>query len=301
MINKFENDELTIITDTHFGRQFKEGVPLDRRGEYEEDMYHAFEQEIANCKTHKFVHAGDLFDSPFVSNEVLMRVYNIIAKNWQLGVSYIFIAGNHDLSKDHNKFNYTSFHILKTLLKNNNNITFVEDGCLIENGKYCYVPYSYSEDLSRYVENQCEYLIGHFEDPVPEKVAKFKNKKFSGHFHKRHMSEDGTFFIGSALPIAFGEESDDEFMETMTLDEYNSRNEEDLRYKRIRLLLKDGQELPTEFKCRQLIAKKVSENKELELEIKETGNFDLKSLFFECTKDSGMSEELWSRYLNLKG
>lgn len=53
-------DKFSIITDTHFGRTFKEGVPLNRRGEYESRISQDFGVFLANTKTPIVIHAGDL-------------------------------------------------------------------------------------------------------------------------------------------------------------------------------------------------------------------------------------------------
>lgn len=305
--NFYEDDKLdfVMVTDTHFGRVFKEGIPLDRRGEYENKIYDDFMNFLQEKGANKTViHAGDLFDSPFVNNDVLMKVYQILSDCCYPLSHYYFIAGNHDLSKDESKQGCTSFHILSKLLEYRSNIHFIEETPeIVENGLLL-VPYSHFKTAEQLVNDglniKVNAVIGHFDDPVPPTLAFFNGKKFSGHFHKRHITNDGTFFIGSLYPIAFGEETDDSFMETMTLEEYNKRDESELKDKRIRILLKDGEELPTEFSCLQLIGKK-EKTEDVDIEVKSDVDFDFKSLFMDCVKDTNMAEELWDRYMKLKG
>jgi len=305
--NYYDDDELdfTLITDTHFGRTFKDGVPLDRRGEYEEKIYEDFAKELDSSNKRIVIHAGDLFESPFVSNEVLMRVYEIIRKNNHPLNHYYFIAGNHDLSKDESKKYCTSFYILSKLLKNETNIHFIEDKPEIVEDGLLLVPYSHFKSADDLVKDglntKVKCIIGHFDDPTPAAVATFTGRKYSGHFHKKHLTQDGTLFIGSFYPIAFGEESDDSVMETMTLTEYNNRSEEELKDKRVRILLKEGEELPSEYSCLQLIGKKLGKEEDVDLEVKSDVDFDFRTLFMDCVKDSGIADELWNRYIRLKG
>ena len=125
--NFYEDDRFgfALITDTHFGRTFKEGIPLDRRGEYENRIYEDFVNFLESSTKRTIIHAGDLFESPFVSNDVLMRVYQILRDHCQPLTHYYFIAGNHDLSKEESKQHCTSFRILSALLENISNIHFI--------------------------------------------------------------------------------------------------------------------------------------------------------------------------------
>lgn len=307
MYNFYENDELgfVLVTDTHFGRTFKDGVPLDRRGEYEEKIYSDF-SEFLNSKRKKIIiHSGDLFESPFVSNEVLIKVYDLLTNYLYLENEYYFIAGNHDLSKDETKQKYSSFHILSELMKGYENVHFVEDNAVVVRDKIMLVPYNHfknvEEVISEKMNENIDCVIGHFDDPVPQSLCSFNKLKLSGHIHKRHTAFDGTLFIGSFYPISFGEETDNSVMETMTLEEYNKRSDGELKDKRVRILLMDGEELPSQFSCLQLIGKKLDISETVTLEVKTEGDFDFKELFFDVLKDCKIVNELWNRYSEMKG
>lgn len=302
-----KNRSISVITDTHFGRKFKEGIPLNRRGEYEEKIISDFETFMWSCDSDIVIHAGDLFDSPFVSNEVLMRIYSIIfhAANRHPKTFYYFIAGNHDLSKNKTEQEYTSFNILENLLLPFPNVIFVQftpDYATCGN-EILLVPYSHFDDpdkiINDAIRDETKIIVGHFDDPVPESLKNFKGEKLSGHIHKKHITQDGTLFVGSFYPIAFGEESDDSIMETMTLEDYNKRDESELKYKRVRILLKDGEELPSESPCLQLIGKK-ERKEDINIDVKINADFDFKELFFDCLKNVKCADELWNRYLELK-
>ena len=302
-MNFYRDENVSVITDTHFGRTFKEGVSLDRRGEYEAKILDDFGEFLLHPQTNIVVHAGDLFDTPEVNYEVLLNVYSKI-RNAALEnplVCYYFIAGNHDLNRDDSKNEHCSFRLLQILLKTEKNVEFVLENLVVrrDNAVIDLFPWDYkNEEFKVYPE--ANYVIGHFNDPVPEAIANFKGIKLSGHFHKRHLTADGTFFVGSFYPIAFGEESDDSEMITLTLNQYENMNNEELKNKRVRILLKEGETLPVEHDCLQLIGKKVSEEKDINLEVTQCEDCDFKQMFFECLKDCKLRDELWTAYLKGK-
>ena len=302
-MNFYRDENVSVITDTHFGRTFKEGVSLDRRGEYEAKILDDFGEFLLHPQTNIVVHAGDLFDTPEVNYEVLLKVYSKI-RNAALEnplVCYYFIAGNHDLNRDDSKNEHCSFRLLQILLKTERNVEFVLENLVVrrDNAVIDLFPWDYkNEEFKVYPE--ANYVIGHFNDPVPEAIANFKGIKLSGHFHKRHLTADGTFFVGSFYPIAFGEESDDSEMITLTLNQYENMNNEELKNKRVRILLKEGETLPVEHDCLQLIGKKVSEEKDINLEVTQCEDCDFKQMFFECLKDCKLRDELWTAYLKGK-
>ena len=303
-MNFYRDENVSVITDTHFGRTFKEGVSLDRRGAYEAKILDDFGEFLLHPQTNIVVHAGDLFDTPEVNYEVLLKVYSKI-RNAALEnkdeTIYYFIAGNHDLNRDDSKNEHCSFRLLQILLKTERNVEFVLENLVVrrDNAVIDLFPWDYkNEEFKVYPE--ANYVIGHFNDPVPEAIANFKGIKLSGHFHKRHLTADGTFFVGSFYPIAFGEESDDSEMITLTLNQYENMNNEELKNKRVRILLKEGETLPVEHDCLQLIGKKVSEEKDINLEVTQCEDCDFKQMFFECLKDCKLRDELWTAYLKGK-
>ena len=302
-MNFYRDENVSVITDTHFGRTFKEGVSLDRRGEYEAKILNDFGEFLLHPQTNIVVHAGDLFDTPEVNYEVLLKVYSKI-HNAALEnplVCYYFIAGNHDLNRDDSKNEHCSFRLLQILLKTERNVEFVLENLVVrrDNAVIDLFPWDYKNEEFK-VFPEANYVIGHFNDPVPEAIANFKGIKLSGHFHKRHLTADGTFFVGSFYPIAFGEESDDSEMITLTLNQYENMNNEELKNKRVRILLKEGETLPVEHDCLQLIGKKVNEEKDINLEVTQCEDCDFKQMFFECLKDCKLRDELWTAYLKGK-
>ena len=79
-------------------------------------------------------------------------------------------------------------------------------------------------------------------------------------------------------------------------------SEDDLRNKRIRVVLKEGESLPTDVNCLQLIGKKENKSEtedgvQLDVALED---FDFAKLFKECLAKSGKGEELWAKYLTLR-
>lgn len=275
-------DNYVLITDTHFGRKFKDGIPLERRGEYEESIYQSFETCL-RLDMPNIVHLGDLFDSYDVGPDVLYKVANIIytVAFYQPHKNFYFIAGNHDLHKDTTRL--SSFHILKYMLSCLDNLFIIIDSPW-RNGKDLFVPYKCQPEKVNF-----RYIFGHFDkDDIPE------GDVYSGHYHYPEVYKNCTY-IGSLKPLSFGEESDKSEMMTITLDEWNE-DKLSLENKRVRILLKNGEKLPENDKnCLQLVGKKLeasAESKNIDVDFE---NFDLKKLFLEC-----VGEELWLEFCSLK-
>ena len=288
---------MRFVGDVHLGRTFKTGVPLNRRGEIEEKFWEAFIKVMQNPIQQKVVQLGDLFDSPVVDNDVLWRAYDVIryGANKNPDTSFYFIAGNHDLSKD--EADVPAIRILRELLRDCENVFFVVDVPLLVED-FTLIPWSYTVPLGDFIKGiNTPNIAGHFEEPIDPALLNSGLIAYSGHIHKMHTNGN-VRFIGSILPIAFGEENDAAIMETVYLDELLSHQD---RYhdKRVRVLLKEGEDLPADIDCLQLIGKRLdnpSEEKEtLDVSLED---FDFKELFMKELGPSGKAEELWEMYNN---
>lgn len=287
---------MKLIGDTHFGKKFKTGVSLNRRGELEELFYSKFEKEL-NEPDELVVQLGDLFDSVIVDLNTIMRVFRIIhdASFKNKNTKFIFIRGNHDAQRD--SAQTSAFDILEEMCLSLVNVKFVKDTLRIENKVFIGWDYFREKTLRELLYEiglkDGDVLFGHFEEPVDPVLLEINNDVFSGHIHKQHCVENVNF-IGSLLPIAFGEENDNSFMETLSLEELLSKNPNEFINKRIRVLLKDGEELPDNINCLQLIAKR-SEKQSIVLD-NEIEEVDMRKLFEEELSESGLVEELYERY-----
>lgn len=279
-----------LIGDTHFGRKFKEGVPLDRRGEYEELIYKDFEYFVLDDNHNNIIFLGDLFDNPDVGVDCLYRVYSILSEVPDKNNIYI-IAGNHDLPKDITK--KSSIEILEQMLRHKNNIKFIIKESYKTTDDILLVPYG--QDFT-----PCgEMICGHFEKEELNIFIDFDKPVYSGHYH--HPEWCGKcYYVGSFYPLNFGEESDDSIMVTITLDDLESMRDE-LKNKRVRILLKKDESLPENLDCMQLVSKRINEEeKNINLQIDIVTDFDIKSIFFACLQYTKRMNELWLKYLRNK-
>lgn len=292
---------MRFIGDVHLGRKFRTGVPLNRRGEIENLFFTEFERIMRKPMQKKLVQLGDLFDAPVVDNDVLWRTYEIIGVCAGINpqTDYYFIAGNHDLCKDLN--DVPAIRILADLLKDVKNVHFVlEEPVKVED--FTLIPWSYvnpMEDLLRCVTT--DKIAGHFEEPLHPALAASGLEGFSGHIHKAHKNGK-IWFSGSILPIAFGEENDDRIMRTVDLKTLLDKPNNYWHDMRVRVLLEEGEELPTDIDCLQLIAKRKDENAETQKETLDVSleDFDFKELFMKELEASGKAEELWEKYTRLQ-
>lgn len=291
---------MRFIGDIHLGRKFRTGVPLNRRGEIEEKFWTEFDKIMFKPMQKKLVQLGDLFDAPVVDNDVLWRAYKIISICAGLNpeTDYYFIAGNHDLCKDLN--DVPAIKILEGLLKPARNVHFVlEEPVKVEN--FTLIPWSYVNplaDLLKDVTTPC--IAGHFEEPLDPALVNCGLDAMSGHIHRLH-DNGKVHFVGSILPIAFGEESDDKIMETVDLETL-MKYQDKFHDKRVRVILKEGEELPTDIDCLQLIAKKEETEGEENTNTLEVSleDFNFKDLFMKELEESGKAQELWEKYERLQ-
>lgn len=288
---------MKLIGDTHFGKKFKTGVPLNRRGELEEMFFAKFAKEL-NTDKKLVIQLGDLFDSVIVDLNTIDRVYNIIlcAYLTHENTNFFFIRGNHDAPRD--SAQVSAFDILTKMCSfMSDRVYFVVEPVRYNNNIFIGWDYFRQETLREIFErlqlSAKDNVFGHFEEPIEPVLLEIDNPVFSGHIHKPH-TVGNVSFVGSLLPLAFGEEADQTIMETVSLDELLSRDPEEIKNKRLRVLLNEGEELPDNIDCLQLIAKKSEKNEVvLDNEIEEV---DMKTLFMEELKDCGLAEELYGRY-----
>lgn len=302
MVRKFETKEIKIISDLHFGRKFRTGVPLDRRGEIEKMIEDSFVKELETIGEYQvMVIAGDLFDSPFVDTDTIFKVYECLKDN--LNWIYI-ISGNHDLSRDYTK--KTAWDILKEMLSIKSNIKMIKDEPFYDEMRdVLLVPWGCEEKVTEEQVNKAKFVVGHFELDSLSKMPEIPNTTLvlSGHYHLPQKN-CGIQYMGSLLPLTFGEYDsyrDFDYMRTMTLSEYEEQKDS-LRNVRVRIRLKQGEELPFEDAVSlQLVGINDIEEDEIILKLDNDNNLDIKSIFNRCLSECKRKDELWFRYIQLKG
>lgn len=304
----------SFIGDTHIGRRFRTGVPLNRLGEREELIYNLFTEKLydTNHNIHTIVHLGDLFDRPTVGYDDLFRTFNIIkgaAEQYSFR-NYYFIQGNHDMSR--NREMVTAFGILKTLLRDTENVIFIDDEVLVD-GNLAFIPYTKNEEFIKHYNFLPVYknmtLFGHFDEPFPYYIFKDFSSVVTGHIHIPR-EENNIIVTGSIIPMTFGEDPTGKLYRTLTLSEFEAvqnnpyDKEGEWRDYCYRVMLKDGETLPENPGCRQLILVKKDDLENLPENLLESledfSNFDIDSLLKKALEETGLFDEIYKKYLELR-
>jgi DNA repair exonuclease SbcCD nuclease subunit len=337
--------KLKLIGDPHLGRNFSVGTPPARRGERElgQLRHMAFELMDQNC--HVNVMMGDIFDKFIVDPSVVMATYQMYAEaatsNPQ--IDYVLIRGNHDVSRDNERF--SSFDLLVHMLCGFKNILVVEDFLFYTSRDQTtmlafmgYNPFISTQekcedfglaeighidavfghwDLESYGgddENLCpfEYLsdctdtivTGHVHNPCDYYLRIEDMKQIPKELTVKHHSVR-VIGTGSMQPYSHGEDKTEQIYVTRTLEQYEEEMAVDpLVYhdKCLRLMIKQGEEIPDNLDCLQFTYKMVKEDGQEELEV-DLGDFEFKKLFMECLEAHGVDEEyqqeMWKTYLEI--
>lgn len=126
-MNYPEIPNVTFLGDTHLGRRFMEGVPIERRGEREEMVWAQFEKELHSHNPVYHIMVGDLFDTFDVDNAVVLRAAQIYLKAAQEleGCTFLILRGNHDAARSDTRV--SSFELFKAIVAGQGNIWVVDE------------------------------------------------------------------------------------------------------------------------------------------------------------------------------
>ena len=264
---------VALIGDPHLGRKFENGVPLHRRGERERKQLANFQEQLVQ-EADIVVMVGDLFDHPHVGFKVVLDAYTAIdAAATATGNEILLLAGNHDLPR--NLEVVGAFEMLEALLEGHPKVTvvrrpWIKDGLALFPWEWNRTALDQVEKL--YDNGRVEAAIGHWDlqsfggddshvCPTAALKAKFGNELaiYSGHYHLPGEYEvDGHTVVctGSMEPYSHAEDPDGSLYVTLTLDELEGRD--DLHDKCVRVLLAEGEELPSDLDCLALTAKRAA-------------------------------------------
>lgn len=305
-------DDIKVIGDVHLGKRFVTGVPLHRRGEREQMVMEQFKRELTTGLDgiDLVVQTGDIFDKFVVPNEVLDWTASTIieAASANPSVTFVFYRGNHDAQRDLQKV--SSFDLLADLCWATENIRFVIDRPFVFQGSVAFLPWhpvtsaaEMAKQLPTGLDLHC--VFGHYDlksygddshNVIPiEQLKPYTKLIITGHDHRpRAYEQDAVevICVGSMQPYAFGEEDPSEpnpvyydltlvALETIKIDLHN---------KCVRVWLQDGETLPTEFDCLQLVAKRGVSNDEEEVDVT-MGDFDMEALFRKAFTAAEVDEE----------
>lgn len=262
-----------LIGDPHFGRNFRNGCPLNRRGDRERLQREQFRAELDTPDVDVVVMVGDLFDQPVVPLSVLSQVINDVVEAAQArpGVTFIYMAGNHDLSRIlEQQGAWDIFALAVGWLEN----VIVIDSPYCHKDIVCF-PWDWSMTAIEQVEalGPCEgveAVIGHWDMmsfggdeshmcPVEALQQAFGAEVaiYSGHYHEEKDYEIAGTTVhctGSLQPYAHGE---GDMYVTLTLAEALETTE-DLTNKVVRIRLQPGETMP-DINCLQLTGVRVTD------------------------------------------
>lgn len=296
------------IGDPHLGRRFENGVPLHRRGEREARQWEKFKAELAiDCDINIMV--GDLFDHPQVSMQVILDAVDAVedAAKARPQTDFFMMAGNHDRSRQLNTVG--AWEIFRRMVIGRHKNLFVVDTV----GKVetiAFVPWEWGKSPAQMLEErftkshenvEVSHVVLHHDLEsfggddsymVPAKLIKklFPNveKIVTGHWHlEGDYKVDGidVTCTGSLEPYSHAEDPNGELYVTLTLEQLVDRDPASLVDKCVRVLLREGEELPTDLDCAALTAKRLVDGDDNESVAERLGAFDWQSILDEHLKD----------------
>ena len=319
------NTLVKVLGDPHLGRRFVNNVPLDRRGEREEQVWEEFERQlhdVADCTAH--VCLGDLFDGFLVPPEVILRAAKLYkeAAERHPATQYVVLSGNHDLSRDVERA--SAFDVFAELVGRQTNLKVIKGESKTlrfgAKGDTClgFVPWHPVKSANEMVAElpPCDAVFVHMDldsfggsdhNLMPRSLLAEKTDwVIGGHVHRPLEVMDGDLRItihGSMLPYAHGEDATGETYVTLTLSELKQLDPDALQDKCVRILLLPGESLDVEINALQVSTKRVEieEDAPLALNVDE---FNLAELFHQVLGEMGVRAELieqtWQHYMTLK-
>lgn len=270
-----------LIGDPHLGKKFETGVPLHRRGEREKKQMEKFIAELSTPDVDYNIMVGDLFDHPHVGYGVTVaaaEAYRAAAKA-NPSVEYVALAGNHDLPR--NLGVVGAWDAFEKMTAGVSNLIVTRQTLTIYGEIVCF-PWDWTMSAAQQVENfsthpkvkQFSTAVGHWDlrsyggddshmAPVDELHAHGITDIYGGHYHTAgdyDVAGGVVHCTGSMEPYSHAEDPDGEIYVTLTL--YEAFAATDLHDKCVRILLKDGEEVPYDLDCLALTYKRETEHSE---------------------------------------
>lgn len=302
-------DNVTVLGDPHLGRKFKTGVPLHRVGDRERDQWKEFQESLQTCKTKYHINMGDLFDKFVVPPEIVLRAAQIYkqAAYSNPNITYVVIEGNHDTSKDGSKA--SSFDLFANIVYYVDNIVIVSgEGVALDDDMVAlpYHPFKTSEQVLDDIPGDYKVAFGHWDIvdfggsnviPTKKMAERGITLAVSGHDHlAREEKFHGVDVIvtGSMQPYTHAEDKSGEWYVTVTLEELA---EMDVTDKNVRVLLREGEVLPTDLNCLSLTAKRVTdEDEKIEVDTSDFDTVDIKDLLARALEGLSCKETLLTQF-----
>lgn len=298
-----------LIGDAHLGKSFKsKDIPLEMKGKREELLiekfidrfFYGLEAITETDFMEGIIQLGDLFDSPNVDYNTLLLAYRTLLDAESKGVPCYILAGNHDLSKDLNR--KSAMEILAEMFRDSKHIHFIINEPVLINDDVLIVPYSHFKTVEDQVKDYigiAKEVYGHFNVEDFAYLSANFEYVYTGHIHKPEQLGN-VLVIGSIMPLTFGEDTNNRFMKTCSLEEYEKDVAEGTsESKCYRIKLKEGEELPLEKKCLQMSVYK-EKTEEVEDISVNFDTFDLEKIMKDTINDHDLFEELYTLYNQLR-
>jgi DNA repair exonuclease SbcCD nuclease subunit len=320
---------IRLLGDPHLGKNFRAGVPAHRLGDREKLVWEEFVQSINQVEGyHYHINMGDMFDKFKMPLEVIWRAaHEYRAAATKHGCKYIIIQGNHDVSRDADRV--SAFDIFAEMVKGVPNIHVVTHKSQtmtfqVPSGHILVVPFHPFKNAEEYarelVDAQKAYWAGSVEpvrflaafghwdidnfgeektpNLVPAEILyEVTSHVFTGHVHlptrkQVQVDQEGGVEVvgtGSMQPYTFAEDPEGRIYRTVTLAQaIQMQATENLC---LRVVLQEGEELPTNVECLQMVKRRadaVDEDEDIEVQLM---NFDLNALLADELRKAGVTNQ----------
>ena len=246
----------TLIGDPHLGRGFKTGVPLHRRGEREARIFSEFQQQL-NQKADVICCVGDLFDSPQVSREIVLKTIEVV-RLAAGSTPVIVMAGNHDRSRQPEVV--SSFDLFKAGVEHVDGVVVVTTPTVIHG--VLYMPWQWGVPVLEAVKaidlTGVHTCIGHHDlesyggDDSQLYPAAYLKSQGIEHLYGGHWHLAGEYLVdghvvhctGSMLPYSHAEDPAGQTYVTLTLEQLEASDPDWLHDKMVRVVAKRGSLIP---------------------------------------------------------
>lgn len=311
---EYENCVIACLGDPHLGKKFKTGVPSNRAGERESLVLKDFRESLLDAREIDYhVCMGDLFDKSMVDYQTIFAAYHAYAEAADKFSrrTYFIIMGNHDMSRNVDKF--SSFQMFAEMIRPFKNVIVVMKPIYSNGlGFIPYHPFKSSDEMIEDYKIEANNLptlalFGHwdldsFSSEMPHnilpiaKIAELGTgiDVYTGHIHNAEERDYPTDIhlevVGSMQPYSHAEDPTSEFYVTLTMEQLYKVDPRTLKNMCIRVILKDGESLP-DIDCLQLTGKREGDPEEDEEIDVEMVAFDMQSLMRDELQLAGVTDQ----------
>lgn len=321
-------NQIQTIGDAHLGRVFKTNVALDRRGEYEERQFGAFDNLLNSSRPEglektNFIkcQVGDLFDKAVVSNQTVLLTLELLQHYEATSEEPIYIiSGNHDDSKSVTE--PTSWDMLAKFFDGSDKVFFIKKWAVHtfpDNSQVLFVGWNIHQNVAQaFIEAEkagfkpnlvvCHLdriSYGNDDNVIPYQFLRSKDvvSVVTGHEHKPFHFWEGEMSVigtGSLLPYSHAEDPDSDYYITIkgfeNLQSFLEENNADfLKHKHVRVYIEEenmDEFLALDLNCLSLQVNK-AEAISMEDAVTEVvvESYDAKTIWNQSVAETGLDAE----------